>query len=61
MSRWSAGKKIVQMAKELRRQRGGLASAYAMDAVGCSFRHQASPENYFVLRFYELDEKERET
>ena len=61
MSRWSAGKKIVQMAKELKRQRGGRVSAYAIDAVRCSFRHQASPENYFVLRFYELDEKERET
>lgn len=61
MSRWSAGKKIYQMARELRRQRGGCVGAYVLDAAGCSWRHQASPENYFVLRFYELNDKERET
>lgn len=49
------------MARELRRQRGGCVGAYVLDAAGCSYRHQASPENYFVLRFYELNEKERET
>ncbi len=60
MSRWSAGKRICQMAKELKKQRGGSACAYALDAMRCSYRHQASPENYFVLRFFELTDRERE-
>lgn len=59
MSRWSTGKKIYQMAKRLKRQRGGLTAAYVLDAVRCGYRHQASPENYFVLRFYELSDGER--
>lgn len=61
MSRWSAGKKISQMARRLQRQRGGFTGAYILDAVRCSYRHQASPENYFVLRFYELSDRERQT
>ncbi len=61
MSRWSAGKKIYQMARELKRQRGGFTGAYVLDAARCSCRYQASPENYFVLRFYELNGEERET
>lgn len=61
MSRWSAGKRICRMAGELKKQRGGLACAYALDAMRCSYKHQASPENYFVLRFYGLAEKARET
>lgn len=61
MSRWSAGKKIYQMAKRLKGQRGGFTAVYFLDALICSFRHQTSPENYYVLRFFELSEKERQT
>lgn len=61
MSRWNTGKKIYQMAKRLRGQRGGLTGAYFLDAIRCGYRHQASPENYFVLRLYELSDKERWT
>ena len=61
MSRWSAGKKIYQMAKRLKGQSGGITAVYFWDALLCSYRHQASPENYFVLRFYELGEDERQT
>ncbi len=59
MSRLSTGKKIYQMAKQLKRQRGGITAAYVLDAVRCGYRHMASPENYFVLRFYELSDEER--
>ena len=48
MSRLSTGKKIYQMAKQLKRQRGGVTAAYVLDAVRCGYRHMASPENYFV-------------
>lgn len=61
MSGWNAGKRTYQMAKDLHKQKGGLTVKYFADALQCGYRHQASPENYFVLRFYELDEKERET
>lgn len=61
MSRWSAGKKIYHMAKRLKEQRGGFTVMYFIDALRCSYRHQASPENYFVLRFYELKDGERQT
>lgn len=61
MSRWNAGKKIYEMAKRLQRQRGGFAGVYLVDAIRCGYRHQASPENYFVLRFYELSDEERGT
>ncbi len=30
-----------------------------VDASWCSFRHGASPENYYVLRFFSLPERER--
>ncbi len=59
MSRFSTGKKIYQMAKQLKMQRGGFTAAYVLDAVRCSYRHKASPENYLVLRFYELSDEER--
>lgn len=59
MSRWSTGKKIYQMARQIKRQRGGFTAAYVLDAVRCSYRHKASPENYLVLRFYELSDEER--
>lgn len=61
MSRWSAGKKTYEMARRLQRQRGGFTGVYLADAIRCGYRHQASPENYFVLRFYELSDEERET
>lgn len=32
---------------------------YFLDAIGCGYRHGASPENYLVLRFYELKDAER--
>lgn len=60
MSQWNAVKKTYQMAKNLHSQRGGMTIRYFLDAISCGYRHQASPENYFVLRFYELNEKERE-
>lgn len=59
MSQWSAVKRTYQMAKKLHKQRGGLTAAYFLDALSCGYRHQASPENYFVLRFYELSDTER--
>lgn len=61
MSQWSAVKRTYQMAKKLHRQRGGWTAAYFFDAISCGYRHQASPENYFVLRFYELNDTERKT
>lgn len=59
MSRWNAVKKTYAMAQRLHSLRGGPTLRYFFDALGCSYRHGASPENYFVLRFYELDEKQR--
>ena len=59
MSQWNAVKKTWKMAESLRRQRGGLAMRYFLDAIGCGYRHGASPENYLVLRFYELKDAER--
>ena len=59
MSPWNAVKKTWKMAESLRRQRGGLAMRYFLDAIGCGYRHGASPENYLVLRFYELKDAER--
>ncbi len=59
MSQWSAVKKIYQMAKKLHQQKGGFTLGYFFDGIICGYRHEASPENYFVLRFYELSDKER--
>lgn len=59
MSQWNALKKTYRMAKQLKEQRGGFMPGYFWDAVCCGYRHQASPENYFVLRFYELSDSER--
>lgn len=61
MSRWNAGKRTYEMAKKLHKQRGGFTAVYLADALYCGYCHQASPENYFVLRFYELDERQRKT
>lgn len=60
MSRLSAVKKTYAMSRRLKNQRGGSLMGYFLDAVHCSYKHGASPENYFVLRFYELTEKQRE-
>lgn len=59
MSRWNAVKKTWAMSCRLKKQRKGSALRYFFDALGCSRCHGASPENYFVLRFYELDEEQR--
>ncbi len=59
MSQWNAVKKTYYMAKKLREQRGGLTIRYFVDGIYCGYRHHASPENYFVLRFYELSDEER--
>lgn len=59
MSRWSAAKKIYAMCRRLSAQRGGSVLRYFLDAVYCSYKHGASPENYFVLRFYRLSNGER--
>lgn len=61
MSRWNALKKTYRMCTRLRAQRGGSRIAYLLDALRCSVRHGASPENYFVLRFFELTEQQRAT
>ena len=61
MSRWNALKKTYRMCTRLRAQRGGSRIAYLFDALRCSVRHGASPENYFVLRFFELTERQRAT
>lgn len=54
-------KKTYRMCTRLRAQRGGSRMAYLLDALRCSVRHGASPENYFVLRFFELTEQQRAT
>lgn len=61
MSGWTALKNTYSMCRRLCDQRGGVLPLYLADAVCCGFRHGASPENYFVLRFYELDERQRRT
>lgn len=54
MSRKSYFEKIYTMARTLARLRGGSLWAYFADAALCSRIYGASPENYFVLRFFEL-------
>ena len=49
------------MCTRLRAQRGGSRMVYLLDALRCSVRHGASPENYFVLRFFDLTEQQRAT
>lgn len=49
------------MCRRLCAARGGALPVYLADAVYCGFKHGASPENYFVLRFYELGERQRAT
>ena len=45
MSRWNALKKAYRMCTRLRAQRGGSRTGYLLDALWCSVRHGASPEN----------------
>lgn len=52
MSGWKSLKKTYYMCRRLKEQRGGAAILYLIDAVYCAYKHGASPENYFVLRFY---------
>ena len=59
MSRWNALKKTYRMCTRLRAQRGGSRTGYLLDALWCSVRHGASPENYFVLRFFDLPDWQR--
>ena len=59
MSRLNAMKKTWAMSRKLSAQRRGSALRYFIDALGCSARHGTSPENYYVLRFYALDEEQR--
>ncbi len=61
MSGLTALKKTYSMCRQLRAERGGALPFYLADAVYCGYRHGASPENYFTLRFYELSERQRET
>ncbi len=59
MSRLGAIKKTWAMCRRLARQRGGSRAVYFADALYCSAKHGASPENYFVLRFYDMDNRQR--
>ena len=59
MSRWNAAKKLWAVSRSLHEQRGGSVWRYFRDAVHCSRRHGASAENYLVLRFYELSDRQR--
>ena len=60
MSRISALKKIYAMSRRLSALRGGGTLRYFFDAAYCSYHHGASAENYFVLRFFELNNAQRE-
>ena len=60
MSRIRALKKIYAMSRRLSALRGGSTLRYFFDAAYCSYHHGASAENYFVLRFFELDNARRE-
>lgn len=59
MSRITALKKTYAMAQSISAQRGGAALRYFIDAVFCAYRHGTSPENYFVLRFFNLSSAQR--
>lgn len=59
MSQWSALKRIWRMSCRIQKLSGGFRGRYFFDAVRCGYRHQASPENYFVLRFFKLSDRER--
>lgn len=57
----SFARKRWAVASEISRMRGGFAPWYFLDALHCARRHGASAENYLVLRFFELNERERRT
>ena len=59
MSRWNALKRLTACARAPTRWRGGSRTGYLLDALWCSVRHGASPENYFVLRFFALPDWQR--
>ncbi len=59
MSRFTAAKKIFKVSRRIHMLRGGSTLKYFNDAVKCSKKHGASAENYFVLRFFEMNENER--
>lgn len=61
MSRLSYAKKTYMMCRKIHKLRGGMTLRYFADAMKCSYEHGTSPENYFVLRFFELSQEERET
>lgn len=59
MSRINALKKIYAMSRHISALRGGSVLRYFLDGAYCSYKHGASPENYFVLRFFELNNAQR--
>lgn len=54
-------RRLWEMSRRLAALRGGSAARYFADAARCARDHGASPENYFVLRFFALDEAARRT
>lgn len=61
MSRKTYNQRLWALAQKLTALRGGTTAWYYTDATWCSLAHGASPENYFVLRLFELSEKKRHT
>lgn len=59
MSRRSYNQKIMRMARTVAKAEGLSALKIYLDALRCSYVHGASPENYFVLRFFRIPESER--
>lgn len=59
MPRGDYYKKTLDAARKISAARSGSEAWYFLDAVNCARVHGASPENYFVLRFFELDESQR--
>lgn len=59
MSYRSAAKKTAAVCRRLSQELERPWLPLYLDALCCSLRHGASPENYAVLRFYDLPERER--
>ena len=53
--------KNYYMCRRLSDECGGHTLIYLADALYCSRNHGTSPENYYVLRFYELSNKKRKS
>lgn len=51
--------KRLKLCREIKKARGGSVVLYYLDAAYCSAVHGASPENYYVLRFFEKSNAER--